>query len=230
MEGETGQRASAPKRIAFAALLTIVGLNGWTGGPLLAERILAGMVVVAFVLFEVWFFFFSASPIDNRTGRTAVDPPAISDGGRTQPLGRAAARLRRDYSRSVTTAVQRLETLYRDWSRGDFKSSADVLHPAVEWHQARESVEPGVRHGRSGVTQMTRGVFEAFRDFRVEALEFRMVGEQVLVLSRLRGTSRGTGMDLDRTAAQLWTFAGKQAIRVEWYPDATAALAAAGSA
>jgi hypothetical protein len=159
VEGETGQRASAPKRIALAALLTIVGLNVWTGGPLLAlwvgsrvqgggpptmgavfvvvvvlavvcfvlavlfshlsrryqemtgqaptvrqhtpwlrsmrgerpqytgveptlttpERILAGMVVVAFVMFEVWFFFFSGSPIDNRTGRTAVDPPAISD-------------------------------------------------------------------------------------------------------------------------------------------------------
>ncbi len=151
MEEKTAERASAPKRIAFAALLTIVGLNVWTGGPLLAlwvgsrvqgsgpptmgavfvvvvvlavvclvlallfarlnqryleltgqaptvrqhtpwlrsmrgerpqaagveptlttpERILVGMVVVAFVLFEIWFFFFSGSPIDNRTGRAA---------------------------------------------------------------------------------------------------------------------------------------------------------------
>jgi hypothetical protein len=37
------------------------------------ERILVGMVVVAFVVFEIWFFFFSASPIDSRTGRAAVD-------------------------------------------------------------------------------------------------------------------------------------------------------------
>ena len=36
VEEETVERASAPKRIAFAALLTIVGLNVWTGGPLLA--------------------------------------------------------------------------------------------------------------------------------------------------------------------------------------------------
>lgn len=152
MEKRGGSRASAPKRIALAALLTIVGLNIWTGGPLFAlwvgsrvqgggsptmgavfvvvvvlavvclvlaflfarlnngyqeltgqsptvrqhtpwlrsmrgerpqytgveptlttpERILVGMVVIAFVLFEVWFFFFSASPIDNRTGRSAV--------------------------------------------------------------------------------------------------------------------------------------------------------------
>jgi len=156
VEVETADRASAAKRIAFAALLTIVGLNVWTGGPLLAlwigsrvqgsgpptmgavfivvvvlaivcfvlavlfgrlsrryqemtgqaptvsqhtpwlrsmrgerpqyagveptltapERILVGMVVVAFVLFEVWFFFFSGSPIDNRTGRAALEPPS----------------------------------------------------------------------------------------------------------------------------------------------------------
>jgi hypothetical protein len=149
---EERSRASAPKRLAVAALLTIVGLNVWTGGPLLAlwigsrvqgsgpptmaavavvvvvlavvsialallfsrlnrayqtmsghaatvrqhtpwlrsmrgerpqyagveptlttpERILVGMVVVAFVLFEIWFFFFSTSPIDNRSGRGAL--------------------------------------------------------------------------------------------------------------------------------------------------------------
>jgi hypothetical protein len=158
VEGDAPQRASAPKRIAFAALLTIVGLNVWTGGPLLAlwvgsrvqgsgpptmgavfvvvvvlaavclvlaflfgrlneaylamtgqaptvrqhtpwlrsmrgerpqyqgvertlttpERILVGMVVIAFVLFEIWFFFFSGSPIDNRSGRTALPPAQLA--------------------------------------------------------------------------------------------------------------------------------------------------------
>jgi hypothetical protein len=152
MEKEAPRRASAPKRVVFAALLTVVGVNVWTGGPLLAlwvgsrvqgsgpptmgavfvvvivmaavclalavafgylnranlnmtgqaptvrqhtpwlrsmrgerpqdqgvestlttpERILVGMVVVAAVLFEIWFFFFSASPIDKRSGRAAL--------------------------------------------------------------------------------------------------------------------------------------------------------------
>ena len=146
------------KRVGFAALLTIVGLNVWTGGPLLAlwvgsrvqgsgpptmgavfvvvvvlaavclalalafarlntayqeltgqastvrqhtpwlrsmrgerpqyqgveptlttpERILVGMVVVAFVLFEIWFFFFSTSPIDQRSGRGDAGPPPVA--------------------------------------------------------------------------------------------------------------------------------------------------------
>ena len=164
VEEELGERASAPKRVALAALLTIVGLNVWTGGPLLAlwvgsrvqgsgpptmgavfvvvvvlaavclalaavfarlnqtyqdmtgqvstvrqhtpwlrsmrgerpqyqgveptlttpERILVGMVVVAFVLFEIWFFFFSGSPIDNRTGRSAVPAAQARSTGETR--------------------------------------------------------------------------------------------------------------------------------------------------
>lgn len=39
------------------------------------ERVLVAMVVVVVVLFEVWFLFYSTSPIDNRTGRAAV--PAV---------------------------------------------------------------------------------------------------------------------------------------------------------
>jgi hypothetical protein len=38
------------------------------------ERILVVVVVIAVLTFEVWFFFFSASPIDNRSGRSAAPP------------------------------------------------------------------------------------------------------------------------------------------------------------
>ena len=39
------------------------------------ERILVAMVLVVVILFEVWFFFFSPSPIDERSGRTALPAP-----------------------------------------------------------------------------------------------------------------------------------------------------------
>lgn len=41
------------------------------------ERTLVAMVVIAFVLFEIWFFFFSTSPIDNRSGRGTVGVPTM---------------------------------------------------------------------------------------------------------------------------------------------------------
>jgi hypothetical protein len=40
------------------------------------ERILVVVVAMAAIAFEIWFFFYSTSPIDQRTGRSAV-PLAI---------------------------------------------------------------------------------------------------------------------------------------------------------
>jgi hypothetical protein len=34
-----------------------------------SEKILVAMVILAFAAFEIWFFFYSSSPIDQRTGR-----------------------------------------------------------------------------------------------------------------------------------------------------------------
>jgi hypothetical protein len=51
------------------------------------ERMLVAVVVIAVVVFEVWFFFFSGSPIDQRSGRSERYPSpvttasAISDHG-----------------------------------------------------------------------------------------------------------------------------------------------------
>jgi hypothetical protein len=45
------------------------------------ERTLVAMVVVAFVAFEIWFCFLSSSPIDNRTGRSAVPTITVSSEG-----------------------------------------------------------------------------------------------------------------------------------------------------
>ena len=38
------------------------------------ERVLVAMVLVVVMLFEIWFFFFSPSPIDGRSGRSEVPP------------------------------------------------------------------------------------------------------------------------------------------------------------
>ena len=51
---------------------------------LLVERVLVVVVVIAALAFEIWFFFFSTSPIDGRTGRSAVplaETPALRETG-----------------------------------------------------------------------------------------------------------------------------------------------------
>jgi hypothetical protein len=56
------------------------------------ERILVVVVAMAAIAFEIWFFFFSTSPIDSRSGRSAV-PLASAHG---YPALSLPAQLRQD--------------------------------------------------------------------------------------------------------------------------------------
>ena len=54
------------------------GVRAQLTGP---ERIFVGSVVIAVVAFEIWFFFFSASSIDQRSGRhgkVPTRPPVVA--------------------------------------------------------------------------------------------------------------------------------------------------------
>jgi hypothetical protein len=44
------------------------------------ERVLVIVAVAAIVVFETWFFFFSGSPIDQRSGRGQVSTYVVSAG------------------------------------------------------------------------------------------------------------------------------------------------------
>jgi phosphoglycerol transferase MdoB-like AlkP superfamily enzyme len=89
----TGLRVRV-ERIALVCAMSLTTINIWTGGPLFAlwvgsrvqdkqrardlsplEVILIVSVVAGVVAFEIWFFVFSGSSIDQRSGRgwTRVD-------------------------------------------------------------------------------------------------------------------------------------------------------------
>jgi hypothetical protein len=63
------------ERVGLIALMGVVALNIWTGAPLLGlwvgSRVApeSGISMLAVAAFETWFFFFSGSPLDARSGR-----------------------------------------------------------------------------------------------------------------------------------------------------------------
>lgn len=58
----------------------------------------------------------------------------------------------------MSGAREQVERVYRDWSRGDFKSPVRLFDEKIEWQQAPEAVEPGTRRGHTEVRAMTRTV------------------------------------------------------------------------
>jgi hypothetical protein len=78
----TGQTATVHRQVAW--LRSMRGERPQYPGQRVSltapERVLVLMVIAAVVAFEVWFFFFSTSPIDQRSGRGAVPPQIIVAG------------------------------------------------------------------------------------------------------------------------------------------------------
>lgn len=56
------------------------------------ERILVGMVILVFAIFEIWFFFFSTSPIDHRSGRGALPAEPTTASGYLPARGASPGR------------------------------------------------------------------------------------------------------------------------------------------
>jgi hypothetical protein len=74
---------------------------------------------------------------------------------------------------------------------------------------------PGARDDAGGRPGWRDEFLASFQELRIEALELEPIGEHVLVRVRQLGRFRTTGIDVDVTYFQLWTFSGGRATRSE---------------
>jgi ketosteroid isomerase-like protein len=97
-----------------------------------------------------------------------------------------------------------------DWS---------LLGADFEIHD-HELLDSPVHRGRDGWAKWMRDWEQAFEDYSLERLEQIEIDERrVLTVHRLRARGRASGVELERTDAQLWTFDGDRLVRMDYYPD-----------
>jgi hypothetical protein len=98
----------------------------------------------------------------------------------------------------------------------------------LDWSLVREDFEiydhelpdSSVHRGREGWRDWASDWQEAFDDYSLERFDQVEVDEsRVLTVHRLRARGRLSGVRLERTDAQLWTFSGDQLVRMDYYPD-----------
>ena len=90
-----------------------------------------------------------------------------------------------EFVRSIVTA----------WERGDF-SSAEWAHPEIEFIGG-DGPTRGSWTGLPAMAEAWRETLTAFEELRTEAEEYRALDdERVLVLMRLSGRGRTSGMDV----------------------------------
>jgi ketosteroid isomerase-like protein len=107
---------------------------------------------------------------------------------------------------------------------------ADVLHPDAEWRAAREDPDAATHLGLDAIAEYFRQWTDMIGGLRVDLLEGIEAGERVFAWVRFSGSGTASGVDIEMEQAQVWTFRGRDAVRVEEYFDRAEGLAATGVA
>ena len=87
----------------------------------------------------------------------------------------------------------------------------------------------GVYRGRRGVLELWTSFLSAWESVRWDPEEIIEVDEtRLIVLNHVRMRGRGSGVQVDATAAQLWTITDGKARRIKLFQSKAEALEAAG--
>jgi hypothetical protein len=135
----------------------------------------------------------------------------------------------------VSANLDLVRSIYADWERGDF-SHVERADPEIEFTQDEIGVFPrSTWKGVAGMAEGARAQLEIVTDHRIQAEEYRELdGRRVVVLDRLSGRAKHTGLELEGSgrplAARLFEIDGGKVTRLVAYFDRDRALADLGLA
>jgi ketosteroid isomerase-like protein len=115
-------------------------------------------------------------------------------------------------------------------NRRDIDQALEAAHQDFEADWSN-SIGPlgGVYRGRDQVQGLLEAFLEAWEEFRWDTKEIITVDEaRVLVVNRVRGRGRGSGVEVDAMGAQLWTITDGKASSIKLFQSKAEALEAAG--
>lgn len=126
-------------------------------------------------------------------------------------------------------AVEIVRAMCEAFARGDWAGGARPLHPHVEWDTTTMGVWPEaeVLHGRESVLSFFRRFLGTWEEYHAEFDDYVEIGDHVVVSVRDGGRGRGSGVEVERRFAQVWTVRDGAVVRFRAYPDRDSALRAA---
>lgn len=124
--------------------------------------------------------------------------------------------------------VERIRAVYERWGEGDFSASVELFDPQVLLVLGPEFPDAGAHLGTDAIASYMRGLLEPWTRFTIDAEEIVPAGDSVLVAVWQRGVGMGSGVSTELHYFMLWTFRGRDVIRLESIRERAQALEAAG--
>jgi len=100
--------------------------------------------------------------------------------------------------------------------------------PDFEWSPSMVAIEGQTYRGREGIDTYFGNLKNAWEEFQVLRDEFRDLGDLVVMLGRLQGRGKGSGVPVDSSLGMVFDFRGGTISRIRGYLDHAEALRAAG--
>jgi uncharacterized protein len=113
-------------------------------------------------------------------------------------------------------------------NEGDIDGLIAICDGDFELDMSARLLNPETYRGHEGIRRFYREVCEVWEEFRWEPLRFFEAADKVVVLLHSHGRGRGSGLEMARDAAMVWTVREDRAASVRFYIDQTEALEAAG--
>jgi ketosteroid isomerase-like protein len=124
--------------------------------------------------------------------------------------------------------VEIVKRLNAAFNAKDLEAFAELTTPDFEWTTSMTAVEGEVFWGREGIETYFERMREAWEEFRSIGSEYRDLGERVLVLGRVEGRGRGSGVQVDAPLGMIFDVRGGKISRQRSFLDHGEALRAAG--
>ena len=119
--------------------------------------------------------------------------------------------------------VELVRAIYEAWTAG--RSASAFIDPDMEYVNPPYAVEPGVRIGRRAFAEIR----SSYDEVRIEPQQYLDTpGDDVVVIARVTGRGRASGLDIDWRHGYIWTIRAGKAVRFRWFNHPDEALSAAG--
>jgi uncharacterized protein len=115
------------------------------------------------------------------------------------------------------------------FNRRDIPALLELLDPDVEWIPIMAALEGRVYRGHEGVRRWFEDLAADWESFETSGVEYRDLGDRVLVFGSWRARGRASGVELEnRPASWLIDLKGGKIVRLQTFTDRAEALEAVG--
>jgi ketosteroid isomerase-like protein len=125
---------------------------------------------------------------------------------------------------NVEVATQAIDA----FNGSDVDAFAALTTPDFEWSPSMVAIEGETFRGREGIERYFGSLNNAWEKFHIHREVFRDSEDLVVMLGRLEGRGKGSGVPVDASLGMVFDFRGGTISRIRGYLDHAEALRAAG--